>query len=123
MFRRKVYGLLDEKGFTLLESMIALAILSGVVVAVLVSLNYNLGVAAYDRDLVAATVLGKEIAEESSLFAMAADSKGVFTGPFSKFSWSVHTGATEIEGLKRVNIKISWDSDKNVTFASFKREK
>lgn len=115
--------LLDEAGFTLLEAMIALAILSGVVVTVLVSLNYNLGVASYDRDLVAATLLGKELAEESSLSGSAGDSKGAFTGPFSKFSWTVHTDKTGIEGLKRIEIKIAWDRDKNVTFASFMREK
>ncbi len=121
--RRREKGGLGEAGFTLLESMIALAILSGVVVAVLSSLNYNLGVAAYDMDLVTATVLGKELAEKSALTERTFDSTGKFTGPFSKFSWSVTTGGTEIEGLKRVDIKISWDRDKNVTFASFKRER
>lgn len=122
MSNRNARGILDEKGFTLLESMIALAILSGVVVAVLASLNYNLGVAAYDKDLVTAAVLGKEMAEEVSLFTPATNSKGAFTGPFSRFSWSVHTGGTGIEGLKTVNIRIFWDRDKDVTFASYKRE-
>ena len=124
MFRRFLAeGPVGEAGFTFLESMIALAILSGVVVAVLGSLNYNLGVAAYDMDLVTATVLGHELAEESALSARTFDSEGEFTGPFSKFSWSVTTGSAGIEGLKRVNVKISWDRDKNVTFASFKRER
>ena len=121
MFRRISRVLTGVAGFTLLESMIALALLSGVVVAVLVSLNYNLGVAAYDIDVVTATVLGHELAEQSAISPVTSDSKGEFTGPFSKFSWSVSTGGTGIEGLKKVSIKISWDRDKNVTFASFKR--
>jgi len=122
MFRRLIaQSLSGDQGFTLLESMIALAILSGVVVTVLVSLNYNLGVAEYDRDLVTATVLGKELTEKSALEDRTEDSKGGFEEPFSKFSWTVLTGGTGIEGLKRVTVKISWDRDKDVTFASFKR--
>lgn len=115
-------GVLKEKGFTLLEVMIALAILSGVLVAVLGSLNYNMGVASGDTDLVMATVIGKELSEESSLAATVQDSEGVMTGPFSKFAWSLHKSDTEIQGLKRVDIKITWDKDRNVTFVSFRRE-
>ena len=115
-------GTLNEKGFTLLEVMIALAILAGVLVAVLGSLNYNMGVASGDTDLVMATVIGKELSEESSLAATVQDSEGVLTGAFSKFSWSLRKSDTEIQGLKRVDIKITWDKDRSVAFVSFRRE-
>ena len=49
-----------DEGFTLLEVMIALAVLAGVVVTVLSTLNYHLGVASRSSDLVTASILGKK---------------------------------------------------------------
>ena len=122
MSLRRIFSLSGQKGFTLLETMIGLAILSGVIVTVLTSLNYNLGVSSYDMDLVSATILGKELAEQSSLDASVSDGRGAFAEPFSRFSWSLDKEQTMITGLERVTIKVWWDEDKDVTFFSFKRK-
>jgi len=119
---RKMFAQSREKGFTLLETMIGLAILSGVIVTVLASLNYNLGVSSYDMDLVSATVLGRELAEQSSLDPAVTTGRGAFAEPFSRFSWSVDKEKTMLAGLERVTIKVSWDKDRDVTFTSFKRK-
>lgn len=119
-FKGKTGG---EKGFTLLEVMIALAILAGVVVTVLASLNYHLGVAAYNRDLVLAGVLGREKAEEAAVFGLPQSTKGDFEGVLKRFSWSIQTGDTEIEGLKRIGIKVRWEVNKDISFASYVRKK
>lgn len=113
----------NEKGFTLLEVMIALAVLAGVVFTVLASLNYNLDVASYNRDVISATVLGRQKAEEVALYGVPNEDRGSFTGPFSRFSWAIRTEETEIQGLKRINLKVVWDNGKNVTFTSFLRKK
>ncbi len=123
MSGRRLCPPLDQKGFTLLEAMIGLAILSGVIMTVLTTLNYNLRVASYDMDLVTATVLGKELAEQGSISKTVKDGQGAFPEPFSKFSWSLYKEQTEITGLERVKIKISWEKDKNVSFVSFRRGK
>src|SRR4030067_2351799 len=96
---RRVFPLSGQKGFTLLETMIGLAILSGVIVTVLTSLNYNLGVSSYDMDLVSATILGKELAEQSSLDASVSARRGAFAEPFSSFSWSLDKKPTMLPGL------------------------
>lgn len=119
---RRIFAQSGQRGFTLLETMIGLAILSGVIVTVLASLNYNLGVASYDMDLVSATVLGRELAEQSSLDPAVTIGHGPFAEPFSRFSWSVDKEKTMLAGLERVTIKVSWDKDRDVTFTSFKRK-
>ncbi len=114
---------LGRNGFTLLEVMIGLAILSGVIITVITSINYSLGTASYDRDLVAATVLGKDLAEQISLSGTAQDGEGTFPAPFARFSWSLEQEHTEVQGLERVKIKVSWEKDNDVTFVSFLRRK
>jgi len=118
----KKFSGVGQSGFTLLETMIGLAILAGVIVTVLASLNYNLGVSSYDMDLVSATMLGRELAEQSSLDKSVSDGRGTFTGPLSKFSWTVSNEPTGFSGLERVTVKVLWDKDKDVTFLSFKRK-
>lgn len=109
----------NESGFTLLEVMIGLAILAGVIFTVLTGLNYNLGVASYNKDLVLAATLGREKAEEVSLSGIPADLKGEFQGPLKRFSWKIAPADTEVPGLKRLNITVSWDRDKSVEFGSY----
>lgn len=112
-----------EKGFTVLEVMICLAILAGVVVTVLASLNHHLGLVSYNRDLVTATILGKEKAEEVALHGLPRLRKGGFAGADERFSWRLDTEETEFKGLKRIDISVEWEGDRRVSFISYFQDK
>jgi len=130
-------GFVHKDGdFTLLEVMIALAVLAGVVVTVLSTLNYHLGVASRSSDLVTASILGRTKTEEVALFGLPTPGEGVFgeeagvgagtagvrgVGGLERFRWKVTAEKTEIEGLTRVGVRVFWDDDREVSFTSFRR--
>jgi general secretion pathway protein I len=112
------------KGFTLLEVMISLAILSGVIVTVIASLNYHLSVLSYDIDLVTATIIGREKVELHAVTGLpkirsgAAGERGT---AHERFRWKVETHGTEVPGLVRVETEVKWDETPGVTFVTFSR--
>ena len=108
-----------ERGFTVLEIMICLAILSGVVVTMLGSLNYHLGLVAYNRELVTAAVLAREKGEEAALLGVPKVRQGSFEEPMESFSWKITTEGTGVEGVERLDVNISWGADKSVSFISY----
>ena len=112
-----------EQGFTVLEIMICLAILSGVVVTMLGSLNYHLGLVAYDRELVTAAVLAREKVEEAALLGVPKVRQGSFAKPMEGFSWKITAEETEFEGVERLGVNISWGADKSVSFISYLPQK
>lgn len=115
--------------------MIALAVLAGVVVTVLSTLNYHLGVASRSSDLVTASILGRTKTEEVALFGLPTPGEGGFDGEagvaggagvrgvggLERFRWKVTPEKTEIEGLTRVGVRVFWDNDREVSFTSFRR--
>lgn len=109
----------NDEGFTLLEVMVGLALLAGVVVTVLTTLNYHLGVAAYSRDLVTASVLGRNKVEEVALYGLPKTKEGEFAPPLEKYKWELESKPTELEELRRVDVRIEWDSKNTVDFTSF----
>ncbi len=112
-----------EKGFTMLEVMICLAILAGVVVTVLVSLNHHLGLVSYNRDLVTAAILGREKAEETALHGLPVLRKGGFAGAEDRFSWRLDAEETDLKGLKRIDINVEWEGGRRVSFISYFQDK
>lgn len=115
------YGRNGEGGFTLLEVMISLAVLAGVVVTVLATMSYHLGVAAADRDLVMASLLGRTKVEEMAFSPVPAGGEGEFAGPDRRFGWSIEVQDTELPELKRVELKVTWEDDREVDFISYRR--
>ena len=113
----------SERGFTILEIMICLAILSGVVVTILGSLNYHLGLVAYNRDFVTASILAKEKAQEAVLFGVPKIREGSFAEPMNSFQWKITADKTDFEGVRRLGVNISWGMDNRVSFISYLLEK
>lgn len=111
-----------EKGFTLLEVMISLAILAGAVVTLVSAFNYHLKAASETSDLVAASILGRFKAEEVSLYGPPGIMRGSFEGDFKTFSWEMQPLDTELPGLKRLDVRISWDASKSLTLHTFYQE-
>ena len=97
----------EQKGFTLLEVMIALAILSGVIITALISYNYHLSLAVRNRDTVVATLLGRERMEEIELFGPPKKRAGDFGERFPRFAWQfTTTKEIRIEGLDKLDITV-----------------
>ncbi len=111
-----------ERGFTVLEIMICLAILSGVIVTMLGSLNYHLGLVSYNKELVTASVLAREKAQETALLGIPKLRSGTFSEPMEGFSWKITAEETDFKGVKRLGINISWGVDNVVSFMSYQLE-
>ena len=113
----------SDRGFTLLEVMIALSIVAGVIITVLASLNYQLHIVNDSRDVVIATILGKKMAEKTAFLSPMEKKKGDFGAEFPQFLWELDLEDTQFKTLKRMNIKVLWGKGRNVSIVSYKIEK
>jgi len=99
------------KGFSLLEVLIALAIMSGVVMTVIVSFNYHLGIVARDKGETEAVLLGRAKIDDPG-FKLLPQGKGNFAPARADIAWEKKVSETEFPGIKRMTLTISWDSSK-----------
>src|SRR3972149_3687088 len=113
----------SDRGFTLLEVMIALSIVAGVIITVLARLNYQLHIVNDSRDVVIATILGKKMAEKTAFLSPMEKKKGDFGAEFPQFLWELDLEDTQFKTLKRMNIKVLWGKGRNVSIVSYKIEK
>ena len=91
-----------DRGFILLEVMIALAIMAGVVVTVIGAVNHHLGLAARDREETTAVLLARgKLAEPG--FAGQETSDGSFAPVWPDYKWRREILPTELPGLSRLN--------------------
>ena len=95
------------KGFTLLEVMISLAIMAGVILTVLSSVNYHLGIIAAERDSTALTLLARyRMAEMTELEKTPAKGEGTFTPEHPELSWKADILPADLPGLQKLVIKV-----------------
>ena len=118
---------MTRSGFTLLEVMIALAIV-GIALVTLLSLgNRSIGVNTRLQKITQATLLAQErmnrietdFAQGALLFA---EEEGEFEKPFAEYRWSVGFDDTPIPQVRMVTVKVLWgDEAKNelVELSSF----
>jgi len=99
------------KGFSLLEVLIALAIMSGVVMTVIASFNYHLGIVVRDKGETEAVLLGRAKIDDPA-FKTLPPSKGNFAPARADIAWEKKVSDTDYPGIKRVILTISWDSSK-----------
>ena len=96
-------------GFTLLEVMIAMAILAITLVAVYQSQSQSLSMAGGSRFLTTASLLAQSLMVQID----AADPREVAAGSgdfgedFPDYRWQVEIGETEIEVLKRISLTVT----------------
>jgi len=97
------------RGFTLLEVMIALAIAAGVLLTVISSLNYHLAIVGQDREETVAALAGRAKLEDPD-FPKVTDNKGTFAPDHPELSWERQITPTEIPGINRVLLTVSWQN-------------
>lgn len=89
-----------QQGFTLLEVMISLAIVGGLLITLIYTLNYHLGIADRHSVVTNATMLAREKLYEME--KAPSETRGNFESPYSSFSYetfiknSIFPGMTEI---------------------------
>ena len=99
------------KGFTLLEVLVALAIMSGVILTTIVSFNYHLGIVVRDKDETAAILLARGKVDDPD-FSLLPAGKGNFSPQRPDISWEKSFLPTQIPGVKKMVFTVSWEKER-----------
>jgi general secretion pathway protein I len=96
-------------GFTLLEVMVALAIMAGVILTLLGSVNYHLGIIAGERDSTTMTLLARNRMAE--LGDTPVKGEGTFAPSYPELSWKADLLPADLPGLQKLVVKVKRGSD------------
>lgn len=111
-----------ERGFTLLEVMIALAIISIALVALLGLTNRSILVHGHLQRITQATMLAQHKMAEVVDTEELNTEEGRFDEPFELYSWRVEYGDTPISSVTMVSVTVGWGEESDseaVTLDSF----
>jgi len=97
------------RGFTLLEVMVALAIMAGVIVTLLGSVNYHLGIIAGERDSTTMTLLARNRIAEIEQAPVKGE--GTFAPSYPELSWKADLLPADLPGLQKLVVKVVRNSD------------
>ncbi len=117
-------GKCDIRGFTLLEVMIALAIIGIALVVILGLTQRSILVNEQLQQITRATLLAKQkmagiehdFGTDNSLL------EGVFANPDQNYRWRIVHTPTPIDGIEQIDLSVIWGDEKNqelVTLTSF----
>ena len=110
-------------GFTLLEVVVALAILSGTLVSVLVLHHRNLVLFQRATSLTQATFLAQEYFAGLAVGEKTPDlmnTEGTFPGQEnSAYRWQQEVEPAGMDGLLRVRLKVLWGEERQGEFVEF----
>ncbi len=98
-----------ECGFTLLEIMISLAIIGGLLVTVIYTLNYHLNLAEGQEFQTTATMLSKNKIAEAEKNPVA--SEGAFPEPYSGYRYAAIISESPYPGISEITVTVSRGSD------------
>ncbi|MBF0557586.1 MAG: type II secretion system protein [Nitrospirae bacterium] len=96
-------------GFTLLEIMVALAIIGSLLVTVLYSLNYHLGIAEKHEFVTVATMLARN--KMSEMEQIPASRKGSFPDPYASYRYETGIKDSSYPGLSEMWVTVSRDKE------------
>jgi general secretion pathway protein I len=94
----------NVRGFTLLEVLISLAIIGGLLVTLIVTLNYHLGLAARHETLTLATFLAKN--KMSEMERKPENFKGNFEAPYAEYSFETILRGSPYAGVSEICVVV-----------------
>ena len=99
------------RGFTLLEIMIALAIMAGTILTLLSAFNHHLAIVGRDREETVALLLARGKLEELEMVPAESLSpqEGTFAPERPAFAWKLGLSPTAITGLRQLTLTVFWD--------------
>ncbi|MBM4137460.1 MAG: type II secretion system protein [Nitrospira sp.] len=92
-------------GFTLLEIMIALAVIGGLLVTLIYTLNYHLGIAEKHEAITITSMLAKE--KMAEIEKNPAETKGTFPEPYSDYHYMTYVKDTPYTGMSEISVTVS----------------
>lgn len=92
------------RGFTLLEVMVALAIMASVVLTLLGSVNYHIGIIANERDSTTRTLLARTRLAEME--QAPAKGEGTFAPSHPELRWKSDLLPADLPGLQKLVVKV-----------------
>lgn len=119
-------GRTADSGFTLLEMMVALAVVGIALVVLLGLAQRSILVNQRLQQMTRATLLAKQQLAEIELgTAVGLDqNQGVFAEPNQDYHWRAVYTATPIAGIEQIDLSVIWGDEKDnelVTLSSFLR--
>jgi general secretion pathway protein I len=105
---------LRSRGFTLLEVMVALAVLAFAIVGLLGLHARNIKFIARDQSLTRATLLARELVSQIQFEVLTnglqslGDSQGTFEG-YPGYRWERQVVTTGLDEMREVVIRVIWD--------------
>jgi general secretion pathway protein I len=102
-------------GFTLLEVMVALAIIAFTIVTYVHSQNTSVALLNESTSMTAATLLaqGRMVLLESSDISGALEREGTFDEPeYAAFRWKERVTSTPLPNMLEVHVEVSWDDNR-----------
>jgi general secretion pathway protein I len=94
----------DEKGFTLLEVLIALAIVGGLLVTLMYTLNYHLGLVERQESVTVATLLAKS--KMNDLEKNPENKKGEFDVPYNRYAYETFVKESPYPGISEIGVMV-----------------
>lgn len=111
----------QQQGFTLLEVMVALAIISTSLVVLLSSQNSNITRSHYADSLVKAAMLAQKIISEGDINKL---SEGRWEGKEETgnivFTWKKTVTPSMVEGLKKLSVLVIWGDGKEYKLETYR---
>ena len=113
-----------QRGFTLIEVMVSLAILATAMVVLLGLRNRDSALHQYSGELLEATLLAKEKMADQELagFPELGEYRGDFGQENPRFSWKETVIPTPFDSVREVRVSVSWERGnrkENVDLTSF----
>jgi general secretion pathway protein I len=97
----------SHNGFTLLEVMVALAIMATVILTLLGSVNYHLGVIGSEQDSTVLTIIARiRMAELIQQGPLQQKSEGTMAPKHPELTWNSELFPTSLPELKKLVLKV-----------------
>lgn len=94
----------DGHGFTLLEIMVALAIIGAVLVTLIQTLNYHLGLVEKQESVTVATLLAKTTMAEMK--KLREEKKGFFEKPYGDYAYETYLEDSPYPGVAEIVVVV-----------------
>lgn len=98
-----------RRGFTLLEVMICLALVASMLVTLIYTLNYHLGVADRHVIMTTATVLAKKKMHEA--LNNPASGQGIFERPYEDYYYETTVRDSDLTGMVEIDVTVRNNMD------------